>query len=266
MRYFFITLITILFLTSCSVKDFNYMEKNVNKEKIITKVNEKQYLKEVTFQWKIIPGDRIEIHAYNQSSSSSSGQLKQLLSTGGTQYTQRQGDEGILIKEDGLVKLPLVGNVRVVGLTEDEASQLIMEKYKRYLKQPFVSVQILNQNIFVIGEVEEPGPVLVTNGTMTLFQALAYSGDLTDYADRTNIRIIRGSMRDPEIREIDITDFDSIKFTSLVLRPNDIVYISGRDSQANVVGINEKLPFWNLVSGIMSPFLAIGLILGVTGN
>ncbi len=254
-----------LFFSACSVKDFNYMEKNQEKDKIITTIDDESYEKDALFEWKIVKGDRIEINAYNQSSSASNGQLTQLLGSGGqAYYTTRYGDEGVLIKQDGLVRLPLVGEVKLLGLTEDEAAKLLMKKYKLYLKNPYVSVRILNQKLFVIGEVKKPGPILVTNGTMTLFEALAYSGDLTDFANRTNIKILRGSMRDPEIREVNLTDFKSIKYASLILRPNDVIYIEPRDSKADVVGVQEELPFWQLVSSMLSPFSTAAVVYGVT--
>jgi len=258
-------LTTTLFFSACSVKDFNYMEKNQDKDKIITTIDDETYEKDAMFEWKIVKGDRIEINAYNQSSSASNGQLTQLLGSGGQKYyTQRYGDEGILVKSDGLVRLPLIGSVNLLGLTENEAAKLLMEKYKLYLKNPYVSVKILNQKLFVIGEVEKPGVVLVTNGTMTLFEALAYSGDLTDFANRTNIKILRGNMRDPEVREVNLTDFKSVKYASLILRPNDVVYIEPRDSKADVVGVQEELPLWQLIGNILSPFSTAAVIYGVT--
>jgi len=233
----------------------NSEQNEVNSTKIITKVSDAEYKKELMFEWKIAKGDRIEIQAFNQSSNANNGQLTQLLSNGGQQLiTQRYGDEGILVPADGKVDLPLIGSVKLTGLTEKEASKVLIKKYKKYLRNPYVHVRILNQKLFVLGEVKRPGTVLVTNGTMSLFEALATTGDLTDYADRTKIKVIRGSMRHPEIREINLADLHSLKLASLVLRPNDIVYVEPRDSKASVVGAQEKLPFWQLIGAILAPF------------
>jgi len=246
----------LLAFSGCAVKDYNYIEKDdSNSAKIITKVNDKEYAKDAMFEWKISKGDRIEIQAFNQSSNANNGQLTQLLSNGGQKLvTQRYGDEGILIPADGRVNLPLIGSVKLTGYTEKEASKFLIKKYKKYLRNPYIHVRILNQKLFVIGEVKKPGTVLVTNGTMSLFEALATSGDLTDYADRTDIKIIRGNMRNPEIREINLTDLNKIRYASLILRPNDIVYVTARESKASVVGVQEKLPFWQLIRAILAPF------------
>ena len=293
MKKFSYALLVALVLGSsgCAVKDYNYFEnnvggetvstakhtkstpdifgdkkqKNVSKEssedvnasgvKIITKVSDAEYKKEAMFEWKISKGDRIEIQAFNQSSNANNGQLTQLLSNGGQQLiTQRYGDEGILVPADGRVNLPLIGSVKLTGLTEKEASKVLIKHYKRYLRNPYVHVRILNQRLFVVGEVKNPGTVLVTNGTMSLFEALANRGDVTDYADKTDIMVIRGSLRNPQIRKINLTDLNAIRYASLILRPNDIVYVQARDSKASMVGAQEKLPFWQLIGAILAPF------------
>ena len=293
MKKFSYALLVALVLGSsgCAVKDYNYFEnnvggetastakhtkstpdifgdkkqKNVSKEssedlnasgvKIITKVSDAEYKKEAMFEWKISKGDRIEIQAFNQSSNAKNGQLTQLLSNGGQQLiTQRYGDEGILVPADGRVNLPLIGSVKLTGLTEKEASKVLIKHYKKYLRNPYVHVKILNQKLFVVGEVRNPGTVLVTNGTMSLFEALASRGDVTDYADKTDIMIIRGSLRNPQIRKINLTDLNSIRYASLILRPNDIVYVQARDSKASMVWAQEKLPFWRLIGAILAPF------------
>lgn len=252
-------------LTGCSVKDYKYLEKNKEQINVVKEIDQKTYKKDLMFQWKILKGDRVEIKAYNQSSSSSSAQLTQLLSSGGqASGTQRFGDEGTLINTDGLVRLPLVGSVKLIGLTEDEASQMLIAKYKTYLKHPYVSVKILNQKLFVVGEVQRPGVVLVTNGTMSLFEALAVSGDLTDYANRTDIKIIRGDMRNPEIRQVNLNDLNSIRYASLILRPNDVIYVTPRDSKSSAAGIQDIQPFWNLISSMLSPFATAAVWYGVT--
>ena len=272
MKKFSYALLVALVLGSsgCAVKDYNYFENTANDKnateapKIITKVSDAEYKKEAMFEWKISKGDRIEIQAFNQSSNAKNGQLTQLLSNGGQQLiTQRYGDEGILVPADGRVNLPLIGSVKLTGLTEKEASKVLIKHYKKYLRNPYVHVKILNQKLFVVGEVRNPGTVLVTNGTMSLFEALASRGDVTDYADKTDIMIIRGSLRNPQIRKINLTDLNSIRHASLILRPDDIVYVQASNSKASMVGAQEKLPFWQLIGAVLSPFNTAAITYGV---
>jgi polysaccharide export outer membrane protein len=264
MRQMLITLSILLTFSACAVKDYNRFDKNQEGIKVAKEIPDTQYQQEKAFEWKIQKGDRVEITAFNQSSNTG-GQLNQLLNSGGQRvYTQRVGDEGILIGADGTVNLPLIGNIKIDGLTEGQAAEKLISEYKKYLRNPYVAVKILNQKLFVLGEVKQPGVVLVTNGTMSLFEALANRGDITDYANRKNIRILRGDMRHPEVREVDLTDFNSIRLASLVLQPNDVVYVEPREDRASMVGYDEEYPWVRMLTGLLQPFSTAAVIYGVT--
>jgi polysaccharide export outer membrane protein len=266
MRYsffYFIILIGLLF-TGCGTKSFALLQTD---DKVVKSVSDANYSKELNFEWKITRGDRVQIVVQNQSVAEGDQQLNVLLNTAGRgQQPTKDGTEGLLIPLKGTVRLPLVHTVKIIGLTEDEAAEKIRTAYLKYLKHPFVSVKILNQKLFVIGEVNSPGVVQVTNGTMSLFEALARSGDLTDNAKRTNVKIIRGGMRKPIVKEIDLSSLSSMTLTSLTLRPNDIVYVQPRDMKAYNIAFNEQVPFFNMITQMLAPFLTVKTIntLGAT--
>ncbi len=263
-KQIFLIFTALILFSGCSVKNFQRFEKNANTVRQVKQVSDSSYEKEKIFEWKIQQGDRVEIMAFNQSSGTG-GQLSMLLNNGGQKvYTQRVGDEGTLIGPDGIINLPLIGNIKISGLTEKEATEKLIEEYKKYLRNPYVAVKILNQRLFVLGEVNKPGIVLVNHGTVSLYEALALSGDITDFANRTNIRIIRGDLRSPEVREVDMTDFKSLTANSLILRPNDIVYVAARDDRATTIGYQEELPWVSFISGLLAPFQTAAVIYGVT--
>jgi polysaccharide export outer membrane protein len=223
----------------------------------VRNVSDVNYSAETEFEWKIAKGDRLEIIVVNQSSGDGSGELNQILNTGGRMQAAltRDGTEGYLIPSTGDVRLPLIGSALLVGLTETQAADKLSNEYKKYLKNPFVTVKILNQKLFVLGEVRKPGVVQVTHGTMSLFEALAYSGDLTDDAERTNLTIIRGGLRTPEVREVNLADLSSMRLTSLVLQPNDIVYVQPRGMKAYNVAFKEQMPFFEMIHAMLYPFV-----------
>jgi polysaccharide export outer membrane protein len=253
--FYFITAIGLLF-SGCSTKTFKYFDNN-NSVNSVRSISDTKYTEDTEFEWKIAKGDRVEIVVVSQSSGDGQQELNQILNTSGRMQTAltRDGTEGYLIPNDGTVRLPLVGTVGIGSLTENQAAEKLTETYKKYLKNPFVTVKILNQKLFVLGEVKKPGVVQVTNGTMSIFEALAYSGDLTDDADRTNLYVIRGGLRKPEVREINLSDLSSMKFTSLILQPNDIVYIQPRGMKAYNVAFAEQMPFFNMIHAMLYPFV-----------
>ncbi len=243
-----------LMISGCSTTTFNMFDDN---KTALKTVSEGEYGQETQFEWKITKGDRIEIVVVNQSGGDGKQELNVLLNTaGGSNYTNRDGTEGFLVPADGTLRLPLIGAVKLAGLTENEATDKLTTEYRKYLRNPFASVKILNQKLFVLGEVRKPGVVQVTNGTMSLFEALAHSGDLTDDAERTNLKVIRGGLREPLVREINLADISQMKLTSLLLQPNDIIYVQPRGMKAYNVAFKEQMPFFDMLTSMLNPFVS----------
>lgn len=247
--------ISAVFFSGCSTQSFKYFGGDYA---TIKTVSDAEYNKELKFEWKIAKGDRVEISIANLASGKSGDQqLNQILSNGGQQTLTSNGTDGYLIPNNGNVRLPLIGVVSIIGLTENQAATKITKLVKVYIRNPFVSVKILNQKLFVLGEVKSAGVVQVTNGTMSLFEALARTGDLTNDADRTDIKIIRGGLRHPEVREVNLADMSQMNLTSLILLPNDIVYVQPRAMKAYNVAFKEQTPFFNMLTTMMSPFITL---------
>jgi len=244
--------------SGCSMKEYTLFQ-DENRSEEPTDINETVYKDEMVFENKIQPNDRVGIMVYNQSGAGP-GQLTSMISSRGSQQggsSSSQETQGLLITQEGTVRLPLIGSATIQGLTEDEAAKYLMEEYGKYLRNPYVTVEIMNQRLFILGEVKNPGVVPVTNGTMNLIEAIARSGDLTDFAERRGVLILRGDLRDPEVRMIDLTQMSTIKLSSLYLKPNDIVYVQPRASKGRKIAFDEISPPFQLVSSILAPFVNI---------
>jgi len=259
-KHLFVTIFAASILFSgCSMKEYTLFQ-DENRSEEPTDVNATVYHDEMVFENKIQPNDRVGIMVYNQSGAGP-GQLTSMISSRGSQQgggsSSNQETQGLLVTQDGSVRLPLIGSVEIQGLTEDEAAKFLMEEYGKYLRNPYVTVEIMNQRIFILGEVKTPGVVPVTNGTMNLIEAIARSGDLTDFAERRGILVLRGDLRDPEVRMIDLTHMSTIQVSSLYLKPNDIVYVQPRASKGRKIAFDEISPPFQLVSSILAPFVNI---------
>lgn len=174
-----------------------------------------------SIEYRILPQDRLEIALYKdpQQGATVSGALGQSMSP-----------NGILVNTAGEVPLPLIGKVKVAGLTQTQAADRITERYKKYLNTPSVYLEVMNKRLFVLGEVKNPGVVKIDKEKMTLFEALANAGDLTDAAIRNNIIILSNKPGSGmQMRSVDLTNFDTMHYSSLMLRPNDIVYVQPND-------------------------------------
>ena len=249
----FMVLFVLVVLSGCTSREYNLFQAN-DGQTVINEIPQNKYEKEVEFENLIAPNDRVSITVYVQSKAGSQQMSSILTINNISDSSTTDQDIGQLVTQKGTVRLPLVGVVRIEGLTEDEAREKLITVYQKYIRNPYVTVEIKNQRIIVVGEVNNPGIVSVTNGTMNLIEALALSGDLTSDAARHNIKLIRGDLRSPEIRNINLTDLKSIASTSLLLRPSDIIYVQPRELDGFNKAVSEIAPFWNTLSAILNPF------------
>lgn len=249
-------LVAVLFIFSgCSSKEYKLFQSDKKDQENTTVIEKDIYEKEVVFENIIAPNDRVDITVYIQAGQGTQQMTSMLTSRETNTSNDIQENIGLLVTQEGTVRLPLIGSFKIQGLTQDEASDKLIQEYKKYIRNPYVLVEIKNQRVIVIGEVKKPGIVSVTNGTMNIIEAIARSGDLTDYASRTDIKVIRGDLRNPEIRNVNLTHMDAISLTSLYLKPNDILYVQPGEIKGYNRLFNDVVPFWGMLSSILNPFV-----------
>ena len=251
---FFITALVFIF-SGCGVKEYKLFQTQNEELEKTTVVDEKTYKEEVVFENVIAPNDRVDITVYIQSGEGNQQMTSMLTSRETNTSSTIQENIGLLVTQDGTVRLPLIGSFKVAGYTQDQASDILIQEYKKYIRNPYVLVEIKNQRVIVIGEVKTPGIVSVTNGTMNIIEAIARSGDVTDMASRSDIKVIRGDLRNPEIRNVDLTRMDAVSLSSLYLKPNDILYVQPREIKGYNRVFTDFMPFWETFSSVLNPFV-----------
>ncbi len=253
MHMVFITVIFSILFSACSVKDDRLFQMKDGVERNSTLTYE-EYKYELKYENKIAPNDRVLIRVYSKNSLNSQ-LMKPILSDSFELDTTLQEGDGLLVTQKGTVRLPIIQSVKIAGLTEDQAAAALAKEYRKFIKNPYVTVKITNQRIIVIGEVNKPGVVPIYNGTMNLIEVISRTGYFTSLAERTNIKVIRGDLRNPEIRTIDLTKLSAIQQTSLILRPNDIVYVQARQMDGFNKAFKEVSPFFSTITSILAPFV-----------
>lgn len=94
-----------------------------------------------------------------------------------------------LVDNEGKVDFPVLGELKLGGLTKKQAEKMIIDKLKPYIKEtPIVTVRMVNYKISVIGEVARPGTFTISNEKVNLLEALAMAGDMTVYGLRNDIK------------------------------------------------------------------------------
>ena len=158
---------------------------------------------------------------------------------------------GYLVNADGYIQFPILGNLKASGITKAQLrSEIADELVKRkLLVDPIVNIRHLNFKVTVLGEVGEPTVITVPNEKITLLEALGLAGDLTIYAKRNNVMVIREVGAKKEIRRINLNSREIFSSPYYYLMPNDIVYVE--PTPAKVAGAsNTRLWLPVVLSGL----------------
>lgn len=149
---------------------------------------------------------------------------------------EQPGYLSYLVDNQGKIDFPVLGKLTLGGLTRSQAIFMIKTKLKDYIKDPFVTLRILNFKVSVTGEVMTPGSFPIATERITLPEALAMAGDLTIFGKRDNILIIRETDGKKTYNFVDITKADFINSPFYYLSQNDLIYV-----EPNKVRMNSSL-------------------------
>lgn len=179
--------------------------------------------------------------------------------TGVNQYVQ---PSEYLVNEEGYINFPVIGSIFTKGMTQIQLKQDIESRLKRYLTDPLVTITLKNFNVSVLGEVKEPGQKGSASQKINVFQALGLAGDMTDFGDRTNVKLIRTKDDgNDEIVNLDLTRADIVSSPYYYMKQNDILYVQpdkNKQIQANS-NPNRALTFQIIGSVIAAATLVVAL-------
>ena len=241
MKYFLFIPILLTF-SACSSKDDFILFNQQN----LSKKSQTTTLKNVNFEYKILPHDRLSVIIYKHPELSSD------------KATAGQKERGLLVDSRGDIRLPLIKKIHLSGLTQPQAEIALTRAYRVYLKEPDIHLEVMNKRAYVIGEVRRPGEITLENEQLPLLQLLARSGDLTDQANRKSILVMRrvGNAK-VSSQIVDLTSANSIIAANLMIRPNDIVYVMPNGMKAFNNKVSEIAPMFRLIGNILQPFVNI---------
>jgi len=240
--------ILLLFTSGCSIKEYQLFKNDnpnyISQEKDIN----------ITLDSKIMPDDILSIDIYNMNQRSNI--LRESSISGVDQSIKNE----YIVSADGTIYLPLLQEVRVTGFTAKELSKDITNRYRRYLKQPYVKVRIKNHKVFVLGEVKKEGVVSIEGNGISVIEAISRSGGLTDYASRDRISIIAKEDGKYKIRTLDMSKLSTLNIDNLILKNNSIVYVEPRNAKAIKVGVQGFLPILDVIAKTASTMLAVDYV------
>lgn len=143
---------------------------------------------------------------------------------------------GYSVSADGLVALPTVGTLQVAGLDVAAIQVLVQQRVSGFVRGANVMVKLLSFKLTVLGEVRNPGHYFVYNGQATVLEGLGLAGDLTEFGNRQNVKLIRQTPTGSAVVLLDLTDPALLSSPYYYLLPNDALYVEplrARAARAN---------------------------------
>ncbi|PSR09566.1 MAG: sugar transporter [Bacteroidetes bacterium] len=132
---------------------------------------------------------------------------------------------GYLVDNEGYLDFPVIGRIPVAGLTVNQLKAQLNEALKTYLIDPVINIRFINFRITLVGEVRSPGSYVMPNERVTILDAIGLAGDLTSYANRANILIVREQNGQREYGYVNIHDKAIFQSPYFYLRQNDYIYV-----------------------------------------
>lgn len=224
------------FFLSCSpTKNITYFEDLTDTSKI--------YIQAIngTYEVQIQPDDIVEILVNNINADAAApfnlGNTNPALTTGSpitqaatginlnTVTTGNKTGEGYLVDKNGAIDFPVLGNIKVQGLSIPGLKELLKTKLDKYLQDPIVNIRFLNYKVTVLGEVLRPATYSIPSERITLVDAIGMAGDLTIYGKRENVLLIREEDGQRKFIRFNLNSSNIFESPYYYLKQNDIVYV-----------------------------------------
>lgn len=171
-----------------------------------------------------------------------------------------QGTSAYIIKADGTIDFPVLGAVQAASMTRDELSSYIKEELinRNLVNDPVVTVEFVNLQFSVMGEVRVPGSYKITRDHITLLEALSMAGDLNIDGRRDNVLVLRpNASGEITAYSVDMRSFDNVKSSpAYYIHQNDYIYVEPNKKRANQSTVNantvQSASFWISVVSLLA--------------
>ena len=224
MKNVILFILTAIVVSSCSTLDKSRMLKTPTNYKFKAFADSINYKK----PYKIAVDDEVAVQMYSNdgysiislTSGAGSG-----AGSGGAIGGGNGGGMSYKVRTDSTIKVPLIGRIKVAGLSLDEVERKIELKLVNQFNSPFVICRISNRRVYLFQGGYNSSIVELQNENTTLFEILAGSGGIYGEGNASRIKLIRGDLKNPDIYLVDLSTINGMKTANLNLMAGDIIYI-----------------------------------------
>lgn len=164
--------------------------------------------------------------------------------------------KGYLVDREGYIEYPVLGRVKLGGMTKAEAAEYLRGAVADYIKNPTVNIRFLNFKVTLLGEVAKPGTYDVKSDRITLLEALGMAGDMTIYGKRKNILVCRDNNGQKQYARVDMTSPEVFESEFYYLQQNDVIYVQPNSARASSASYDQS----SIYIGMSLTSLAITIV------
>ncbi|WP_296386356.1 polysaccharide biosynthesis/export family protein [Winogradskyella sp.] len=165
-----------------------------------------------------------------------------------------------LVDYNGNIEFPVLGRLKVAGLTRTELTSYLTERISEYAKDPIVNVRLSNFSITIIGEVSNPGTFNIQDERITVLEAIGLANDLTIFGKRKNILIIREVDGKKKFANIDLTSINTVNSPVYYLQQNDVIYVEPNNARIRSSTYNQNNSVLISAIGTLTTVIAVFLV------
>ncbi|PRX55283.1 polysaccharide biosynthesis/export family protein [Flagellimonas meridianipacifica] len=162
-----------------------------------------------------------------------------------------------LVDQSGEIDFPVIGKLKIEGLTPGELRELLRERLFEYLKDPIINIRLSNFTITVLGAVNRPGTYPVNGEQVTILEALGLAGDMTIRGRRDNVLVIRDFKGTKVYNRINLTTKNVVKSPVYYLTQNDVVYVEPNKSGIKETSIDARAQLYVSIISVLITATAI---------
>lgn len=215
--------------------------------------NYSEYPDTLVDEYRISPNDQISFSVFPNNGERLVSGIVDKTNLNNTQLAEESVK--YTIEPDGTAKLPLLGNVKLGGLTNLEAEKYLEQMYSTYINEPYVKLTVTNRRVFVYSGDNSATVVVLENRNTTLYEAIAIAGGIGD-SRAYDIKLVRKKGDKLDVYNFDLSEINNVSQGNIILQSNDLVYITPR------VKISERIsqnfvPYLSVMSALLAIFALI---------
>tara|TARA_B110000879_G_C11168940_1_gene512621 strand:+ start:76 stop:909 length:834 start_codon:yes stop_codon:yes gene_type:complete len=191
-------------------------------------------------EYRIAPNDLITFQLFSNEGE----RLNQMTAgsadnkvVGNQNMMNQQNQIAYLVRQDGILELPEVGDIRLEGLTIEAAERLLEEAYSSYYNRPYVVIRVTNKRVLMFpGESGRALVITLENMNTSLLEVMALAGGIGSRANASKVKLIRRTEEGNKVYQMDLSTLDGLSDAQLVVQANDIIYVEPLPQLARELG------------------------------